>query len=285
LRNHPNHPLNGAYIMKNLLLRACLITLAFLSMPIAIAPATAQGLPTVRGPSCFSASGPIAPCIGMFLADPTNNGNPITPPAAPTTYPLLTAATPSPASTPPAGTYKLLLPATFNGATITLSITTANQTVSTFAYTSVPSPIPCFPIAAGDTISASVSGGTPTGNTVFAGATRCGSGDVSPAAFTQAALVASGKTAVTFSFTATGASAALTPIAGRQFNVTISGGVAVCQVERSFDAGSTWFVALSDSIRTSIPESFTLIETEVGVQYRVNCPGYTSGTVAGRISM
>src|SRR5205085_2751249 len=63
----------------------------------------------------------------------------------------------------------------------------------------------------------------------------------------QGALIASGKTAVTGTFTATGQSAAFTPIAGRAMNVTISSGVAVCQVERSFDSGSTWFVEISDA--------------------------------------
>lgn len=198
---------------------------------------------------------------------------------------LLTAATSAGTLSPNPATYNLQLPSAFNGATITVTMTTANGAVSTFPYTATPAVTPCFHTSSGTTVSAAASGGTPTGNTIFAANTRCGGGDVSPVAVTQGALVASGKIAVTGTFTATGTSAAFSPIAGRPFNVTISSGVAVCEVDRSFDSGSTWFAVITDSIRTAIPESFTLTETETGVQYRANCTAYTSGTVTYRLSM
>lgn len=89
-------------------------------------------------------------------------------------------------------------------------------------------------------------------------------------------------------FVATGLSNPLKPISGRDFNITIGMGaspaVATVQVERSFNNGATWYVVLTDAMRTSLPESFTLNESEAGVLYQLNCTGYTSGTVTYRIS-
>lgn len=69
-----------------------------------------------------------------------------------------------------------------------------------------------------------------------------------------------------------------TPIAGRPFNITISGGTFTAQVERSFD-GTAWFVAIPDSMRTGLPPSFPYTESEVGVQYRVTVLTGTATTV------
>ena len=90
--------------------------------------------------------------------------------------------------------------------------------------------------------------------------------------------------AVSGSFISTGQSAPFAAAPTRDFNITVSGGVAVVQVERSFDTGVTWFVVLSDSLRTALPESFTLSEPEFGVLYRLNCTAWTSGTVTYRLS-
>ena len=94
----------------------------------------------------------------------------------------------------------------------------------------------------------------------------------------------SNKVAVSGTFAAAGQSNPFSPIAGRDFNVTVSGGSATTQLERSFDSGTTWFVVLTDALRQALPESFTWNEAEYGVQYRLNCVAYVSGTVTYRVS-
>lgn len=73
------------------------------------------------------------------------------------------------------------------------------------------------------------------------------------------------------------------------FNITISGSfVATIQLERSFDKGTTWFPVSKDA--TGAAMAFTGVaslsgyEYESGVQYRLNCTAYTSGTAACRLS-
>jgi len=97
----------------------------------------------------------------------------------------------------------------------------------------------------------------------------------------------SGKTATTGAFTATGQSTVFSPIAGRSFNITLSGTfAATVQLERSFD-GSNWFPITANGTQL---EKFTAAvseqwsDDEAGVQYRLNCTAYTSGTVSYRIS-
>lgn len=95
-------------------------------------------------------------------------------------------------------------------------------------------------------------------------------------------------------FTATGQSNPFAPevdlrgARGGRFNVTLSGTfVATVKLERTFDNGSTWHVvAKSDFAEAAFtaPVSFMVEEPESGVQYRVNCTAYTSGTVTYRIS-
>lgn len=138
--------------MKTLLLRVCAVALALLAVPLLVAPAAAQ----------FDVNA----------------------------YTLLKNGTSAGALTAPPGTYNLQLPATFNGATITVTFTTANGTISTYTYTSQPAVTPCFHTSAGTTVSITTTGGTPSGNTVFAGNTRCGSGDVSPPAMLPAQAAA-----------------------------------------------------------------------------------------------
>lgn len=104
----------------------------------------------------------------------------------------------------------------------------------------------------------------------------------------QPHYAASGVTPVAGTFTATGSSTAITPTAGRPFNVTLSGTfVSTVRLERSFD-GSTWHpltVAGFSYLSFTAPCSEVHVETEVGVQYRLTCTEYDSGTVTYRISL
>lgn len=73
------------------------------------------------------------------------------------------------------------------------------------------------------------------------------------------------------------------------FNVTLWGTfVGTIVLERSFDAGSTWQqVTFSDGTALSYnaPVSVVWSEAEYGVQYRVRCSVYTSGTINWRLSL
>lgn len=106
------------------------------------------------------------------------------------------------------------------------------------------------------------------------------------------------------SFTGTGQSSPYRPpVASRdtntgQFNVFLYGtAVATVQLERSYDAGGTWFVtavaSTSAPIQTNkwVYDSGTLAsissvieEPEQGILYRLNCTAYTSGTLNYRVS-
>lgn len=97
---------------------------------------------------------------------------------------------------------------------------------------------------------------------------------------------------VTGSFAATGQSAGIT-VKGvddqraHPLNISLWGTfVATVQVERSFDNGTTWLplTALGSSIPFTAPASEVFDEGETGVQYRLNCTSYTSGTVNYRLS-
>lgn len=88
--------------------------------------------------------------------------------------------------------------------------------------------------------------------------------------------------------TAAGPSKSVSPAIGRDFNVTLSGTFgATLQLERSFDNGSTWvpYTYIDGSSMTwSAPMSTSFAEGEQGVEYRLNCTSYSSGTIAYRIS-
>ena len=101
-------------------------------------------------------------------------------------------------------------------------------------------------------------------------------------------------TPVTGSFTGTGQSLSFRPVlrsangGGGAFNVSLRGTfVGTVQIERSFD-GTNWFVASRDSAGTAAlftaPASVIVEEPEAGVQYRLNCTAYISGTINYRIS-
>lgn len=93
---------------------------------------------------------------------------------------------------------------------------------------------------------------------------------------------------VSGSFTAVGASPQFK--AGGFINFTVSGTfVGSCQIERSFDGGATWFplTAFFGAAITpfTAPGSFFVQEPENGVNYRLNCTAYTSGTINYRIGL
>ena len=85
---------------------------------------------------------------------------------------------------------------------------------------------------------------------------------------------------VSGTFTAAGFSNSFSPEVGKEFNLNcaMSGAVAVIQLERKFTWSSRWFVVINDILRQSIPESFSLSESELSVQYRWNCISRTSGS-------
>lgn len=66
----------------------------------------------------------------------------------------------------------------------------------------------------------------------------------------------------------------------RKFNVSVQGTfAATVQVQRSFDQGATW-EAISEY---TAPVSTVEFEPERGVQYRIACTAYTSGTITYRL--
>lgn len=103
-----------------------------------------------------------------------------------------------------------------------------------------------------------------------------------------AADIASGKTAVASTFTATGASASFAPISRRGFNVSLWGTfVGTARLERSFDGGTTWLPLTAAGIALytwTAPASEIAEEPETGVLYRLACTAYTSGTINYRVS-
>jgi hypothetical protein len=97
----------------------------------------------------------------------------------------------------------------------------------------------------------------------------------------------------------TGATAAFAPpsLPG-EFNVVFGGAsgpngafTATIRLERSFDGGTTWYVAGAGGTGAqalySTPNSdvsLVVAEPEAGVLYRLNCTAYTSGTINWRVS-
>lgn len=100
---------------------------------------------------------------------------------------------------------------------------------------------------------------------------------------------------ITGTFTATGQSASLTPeVTGDikdsvPFNVSLTGTfVGTVQLERRFTAtgGTTWHPITAAATQIGIwtaPSSETFEECQAGVEYRLNCTAYTSGTVTYRM--
>lgn len=104
----------------------------------------------------------------------------------------------------------------------------------------------------------------------------------------QPHYAASGVTPLTGDFTATGSSDSIILLAGRNFNVTLSGTFeGEVRLERSFDDGSSWHPLTAAGYQYfsfTAPCSEIHVESEVGVEYRLTCTDYTSGTISYRIS-
>lgn len=91
-------------------------------------------------------------------------------------------------------------------------------------------------------------------------------------------------TAISGTFTGTGNSASFFPTAGRGFNIAVYG-TFVGTVDLQKKVGATWVTKFPDSIYTMTEvRAFTDIEPEHGVEYRLSCTAYTSGTISYRLS-
>ena len=99
---------------------------------------------------------------------------------------------------------------------------------------------------------------------------------------------ASGQVPVSGALTATAQTTAFSPLAGRGFNISLWGTfTATIQLERSFDAGTTWLpitAAGTQLYRWSAPASESASDDETGVRYRLDCTYFSSGTINYRIS-
>jgi hypothetical protein len=99
-------------------------------------------------------------------------------------------------------------------------------------------------------------------------------------------------TAVTGTFVATGNSAGFAPeiavsAGSSRFNVTVFGTfVGTVVIERSFDSGTTFVPVLRSGTAVSytVPSTEVFEEPEAGVQWRVRCSAFTSGTISYRLS-
>jgi hypothetical protein len=104
----------------------------------------------------------------------------------------------------------------------------------------------------------------------------------------EPAFAPSGIAPMTGAFTAVGNSANFSPIAGRAFNITISGTfAATIRLERSLDGGGN-FVPITAGGQPfmvfTAPCSERWSEDQNGVMYRLACIAFTSGSAAYRIS-
>ena len=101
--------------------------------------------------------------------------------------------------------------------------------------------------------------------------------------------------AYTGTFTATGVTAA--PYFSPEYTSSVDGSapfnmslwgtfVGTVQLERSFDNGVTFLplTALGTAITFTAPATEVFNEPESGVQYRLNCTAFTSGTINYRLS-
>jgi hypothetical protein len=99
---------------------------------------------------------------------------------------------------------------------------------------------------------------------------------------------ASDLTPVAGSFSSIGQSAHFTPIAGRDFNIQVifSGAVGQVNLERTFD-GINFYPITGSGVgimRFTNDANEQWGDSEVGVQYRLNCTALSAGTVTYRIS-
>jgi len=116
--------------------------------------------------------------------------------------------------------------------------------------------------------------------------------------FGGAEFIASGVTPVSSGITSPSTSASFTPVAGRTFHVQLTGtAIATCYLERQLD-GSTWTpITITGGGTTTTLYNWNyagsslsedVVETQVGVPYRLDCGGtlgsYTSGTLTVKFS-
>lgn len=95
---------------------------------------------------------------------------------------------------------------------------------------------------------------------------------------------ASGLAPVTGIVTAGSQSGAFTPLNGRDFNLTMvptGSGTNAAQVERRFPGDSSWYILITDTMRSNLAPSFSWQEAETGVSYRINV---TAGSFLVRLS-
>lgn len=91
---------------------------------------------------------------------------------------------------------------------------------------------------------------------------------------------------VSGTFSSPGSSTSINNFRG-DYNVTLSGAFSgVVQIERSFDAGTSWspITALGTLIALNGPCSEIFSEPEASVRYRLTCTSLSSGTISYRIS-
>lgn len=203
-------------------------------------------------------------------------------------YTLATNATSSGAQSPIAGSYVLNLPSAFNGATIAVTFTSNNGNATTASYTATPATPPRFDLYAGTTVTAAVTGGTPTGNTTLSGGPTNGAAGIQPTYQTYSATSPT-PVSTTVSTTTVTDSAAFTPQLGRPINLLLTGTWAgTVQLLRSLDGGTTK-IALT-YVDGSAKGSYTgnaqtpiANESEAGATYYLRFT-LTSGSATGRLS-
>jgi hypothetical protein len=102
-----------------------------------------------------------------------------------------------------------------------------------------------------------------------------------------ALLLCSPATAATYASSMTSAGVSPGILVTKDFNFSLWGTFsATCELDRSFDSGTTWLplTALGTALTWTGPATEILTEPEAGVLYRVNCTTVGSGTVNYRVS-
>ncbi len=140
--------------------------------------------------------------------------------------------------------------------------------------------------AAAASIAVGSSASSSTGLVALSAPLPSGSNPIGSVSGVTPNFVAAGQTMVSNTLSASGASSSFTPIAGRDFHLTIPAGTgsATCHVESKPD-GANWVYAtiggseLRPITYTGAPISETLNEAQAGVPYRLDC-GASYGSVS-----
>lgn len=264
-----------------------------------------------------SAAAQSGPPVAVTMSDGTRHGTTVaptycstdgttwTPCASPATdasggvlaghkaYTLATNGTPAASQSLAADTYSLALPSAFNGATVTVTFTANNGVTTTASYTAAPTLPPVFSVYAGTAVAASVTGGTPAGNTMLNGGPPSSPGN--PQA-TYSVTQAATSTPLTWSVTTTTTLGPWTPQTGRPIYLTktttdtaslgvtvtttgaCSGGVPLRSANFSYQPGNL--------VNTSLKGRETLdAEFSLASQYCVTItPGTNGVTDSGSLS-